>query len=162
MKSRTRVVALAALFGLFAAWRLEATIPPREGAKWPKSYVDRKKALTPGVTPTFTYKRALLNVTRRIQANRKRMMQGALTEAAAAAAPGGLAVSGTRKIPVLMSRFSNTAAAPFPEANLQKELFDGPWPTGTMTEFYKEISYGLFTVTCASAASTALPSPACP
>ena len=147
MKSRTRIVAVMALFGLGGSWRLEATIPPREGTKWPKSYVDRRKAFTPGVPPAFTYKRALLNVTRRIQANRKRMMQGALTEAAAAAAPGGLSVTGTRRIPVLLSRFSNTAAAPFPEADLQKELFDGPWPTGTMTDFYKEISYGTFTVT---------------
>ena len=69
MKSRTRVVAMIALFGLGVGWQVEATIPPRQGIKWPKSYVDRRKAL--GVSPTFTYKRALLNVTRRIQANRR-------------------------------------------------------------------------------------------
>jgi len=141
----TRILGLVVLFGLMGAWEASATIPPRQGTKWPKSYEERRS--TRAETPPFTYKRALLNVTKRIQQNRGRMARGEMTPAAAAAAPGGTSVSGTRRIPVLMSRFSNTAAAPYPEANLQKELFDGPWPTGTMTDFYKEISYGAFTVT---------------
>lgn len=57
------------------------------------------------------------------------------------------AVQGTREIPVLTATFADTPANPYPVANLQKELFDGPWPTGTMTDYYKEISYGKFTVT---------------
>lgn len=147
MKSRRRIriLVLVAVSAL-ASWEAQATIPPRQGVKWPRSYQERRAAAPPS-RPAFTYKRALLNVTKRIQQNRERMMRGDMTATAAAAAPGGVSVSGTRKIPVLMSRFSNTAAAPYPEANLQKELFDGPWPTGTMTDFYKEISYGAFTVT---------------
>jgi M6 family metalloprotease-like protein len=156
MKSRTRVVSLVALFALAAGGAAYATIPPKQGVKWPKSYEDRR-AMAPAARPAFTYRRALLSVTRRIQQNRQRLLRGELTPEAASAAPGGTSVSGTRRIPVLMSRFSNTAAAPYPEGNLQKELFDGPWPTGTMTEFYKEMSYGAFTVTGTVSPWQALP-----
>lgn len=147
MRSRhgARVLVLGLTFGLMSLDAF-ATIPPKQGVKWPKAYQDRKES-APAATPAFTYKRALLSVAKRAQQNRARLMRGEMTPAAAAAAPGGTSVSGTRRIPVLMSRFSNTAAAPYPESELQKELFDGPWPTGTMTEFYKEISYGTFTVT---------------
>ena len=143
---RARVLALVVLFGLWSGWELQATVPPKQGVKWPKSFQERRAA-APASAPAFTYKRALLNVSKRVRQNRERMTRGEMTPAGAAAAPGGVSVSGTRKIPVLMSRFSNTAAAPYPEGDLQKELFDGPWPTGTMTDFYKEISYGTFTVT---------------
>ena len=61
-------------------------------------------------------------------------------------AAGGTAIPGTRSIPVLAAKFSNTGADPYATANLQRELFDGPWPTGTMTQYYQEISYGQFTV----------------
>ena len=56
------------------------------------------------------------------------------------------AVEGTQSIPVLSLKFRDTGADPIDVAQLQKELFDGPWPTGTMTDFYKEISYGRFEV----------------
>jgi hypothetical protein len=59
----------------------------------------------------------------------------------AAHAAGGIVVSGTKSIPVLTAQFNNTRADPYPVADLQKELFDGPWSTGTMTEYYQEISY---------------------
>jgi hypothetical protein len=65
----------------------------------------------------------------------------------AVSAAGGAVVSGTKSIPVLTSKFSNTSSDPFATADLQQELFDGPWPTGTMSDFYQEISYGQFSVT---------------
>lgn len=52
------------------------------------------------------------------------------------------AVKGTWRIPVLMVTFSDTPTDPYPVANLQKQLFDGPWPTRTMTEYYREVSGG--------------------
>ncbi len=64
-----------------------------------------------------------------------------------AQAAGGVAITGSRSIPVLTVKFNNTPADPYAPANLQQELFDGPWPTGTMTDYYREISYGRFTVT---------------
>ena len=66
---------------------------------------------------------------------------------AAAKAAGGILVSGTKSIPILPVKFHDTGADPYPVASLQKELFDGPWPTGTMTEYYSQVSYGQFTVT---------------
>ena len=65
---------------------------------------------------------------------------------AAVTPAAGVAVEGTQSIPVLALKFSDTGANPIDVAQLQKELFDGPWPTGTMTEYYKEISYGRFEV----------------
>ena len=62
------------------------------------------------------------------------------------ALPGEKAVTGTFTIPVITTEFNNVGA-PYASGNLQTELFDGPWPTGTMTDFYTEISYGLLTVT---------------
>jgi M6 family metalloprotease-like protein len=135
-------VAASCLAGLFAASEAAATIAPRKGVKLPSSFVELKEA-----HPTaFTYSRALQPMMQRIQLNRSRIRSGAMTEAAAAAA-GGTAITGSRSIPVLMATYHNTASQPYPVANLQKELFDGPWPTGTMTDFYREISYGRFTVT---------------
>ena len=46
--------------------------------------------------------------------------------------------------PVIAGNFSDTPSDRYPVENLQKELFDGPWPTGTMKELYLEQSYGQF------------------
>jgi M6 family metalloprotease-like protein len=63
-------------------------------------------------------------------------------------AASGFAIEGRKSIPVLTLKFSDTGSAdPIDVKQLQTELFDGPWPTGTMTDYYKEISYGLFEVT---------------
>ena len=48
------------------------------------------------------------------------------------------------KFPVVAGNFSDTPADRYPIQNLQTELFDGPWPTGTMKELYLEQSYGQF------------------
>jgi M6 family metalloprotease-like protein len=119
-----------------------ATIAPKKGVKFPSAFTERRR----GAPTAFTYTRALMPMVKRIQANRMRLATGAMTVEAARAA-GGTSISGSRSIPVLLAKFSNTAADPYPHGNLQKELFDGPWPTGTMTDYYKEISYGQFTVT---------------
>jgi M6 family metalloprotease-like protein len=98
------------------------------------------------VASAFTTRRAFIEMTRRIQANRAALSRGDVNVEGARAA-GGIAVSGTKTIPVLTAKFNNTAADPFATADLQKELFDGPWPTGTMTQYYQETSYGQLTVT---------------
>ncbi len=50
------------------------------------------------------------------------------------------------KFPVLIGKFTDTPNEDYPAVQLQQELFDGPWPTGTMTEHYTEMSYGQFEV----------------
>lgn len=58
------------------------------------------------------------------------------------------AVEGSRAIPVLLINYADTASLDRPIAQeLQKQLFDGPSPTGTMTDYYTEISSGRFRVT---------------
>src|SRR5687768_2604204 len=46
----------------------------------------------------------------------------------------GTAVEGKVEVPIVAVTFANTAGTPYPVANLQRQLFDGPWPTGTMSE----------------------------
>jgi len=117
------------------------TPPPRRGVQWPEAFRQR----TRDVPAAFTTSRSFVQLTRRIQANRAALTRGIMTIDAARAA-GGIVVSGTKSIPVLTAKFNNTSADPFAVAELQKELFDGPWSTGTMKEYYQEISYGQLTV----------------
>jgi M6 family metalloprotease-like protein len=53
-----------------------------------------------------------------------------------------LAVTGTFKVPVFCVKYSDTGADPFPVAQLQTKLFNGPFSPRTLTQFYNEISYG--------------------
>lgn len=50
------------------------------------------------------------------------------------------------KVPVIVGKFANTGEDEWPIQELQKELFDGPWPTGTMRDYYLEVSYGQFEI----------------
>ena len=117
-----------------------ATQPPRPGQPWPESFTDWM-AGPRNVQPA----RAFVPLVRQIQANRAAVRRGEIS-GAAAAVRGGVAVSGAKSVPVLLAKFANTGADPYPPSNLQRELFDGPWPTGTMTGYYRDISYGTFTV----------------
>jgi M6 family metalloprotease-like protein len=52
----------------------------------------------------------------------------------------------TLEFPVLVGKFSDSGADPWVIGDLQDELFDGPWASGTMSEYFDEISYGEFIV----------------
>ncbi len=56
------------------------------------------------------------------------------------------ALSGRLHLPVVLGLYSDLLVEPFPYEELDKELFTGPWPTGTLSEYYAEVSYGLFEV----------------
>jgi M6 family metalloprotease-like protein len=92
----------------------------------------------------FTFKRALIHKAARLRENRRLLEQGLLdTRGKTPEEIRALTVvTGTVYVPVLLGKFSDTARNPFPRADVQQELFDGPWPTQTMTEYYAEISYG--------------------
>ncbi len=55
-------------------------------------------------------------------------------------------MEGTYAVPVLLGEFPNLAGT-HPREDFQTELFDGPWPTETLTDFFHEISYDQFTAT---------------
>ncbi len=48
------------------------------------------------------------------------------------------------QFPVLLGNYADAGDPAYPAANLQTELFDGPWSTPTMREHYLEMSYGQF------------------
>ncbi len=54
-------------------------------------------------------------------------------------------IEGVYPVPVLLGEYSNTTGT-YSSAEFQTMLFDGPFPTGTMKEYYEENSYGLFTL----------------
>lgn len=56
-------------------------------------------------------------------------------------------VTGEVEIPVMMFKYRNTGADPFPSENMQNALFDDPAPARTVTTHYDEMSGGLFTLT---------------
>ena len=63
-------------------------------------------------------------------------------------APDGSAmtrVRGIYPVPVLLGSFPNMSGE-YPVEDFQTLLFDGPWPSGTMKDYYHEISYNDFTV----------------
>ena len=140
MHGKVRALSLASLL-LLLATSGRATPPPRDGGKLPEAYLERIRK----DPKAFTFTRSLLGQAQRIQRNRARAAIGALAADDIQAA-GGIVVQGERFIPVIPVKFRNTAQDPYPVANLQKELFDGPFPTGTMTDYYREVSYGLLTV----------------
>ncbi len=58
------------------------------------------------------------------------------------------ALSGTLRVPVIGGLYTNYVGHPLQSLPLlQVELFDGPWSTGTMEEYFTEASSGLFNVT---------------
>lgn len=59
-----------------------------------------------------------------------------------ALALGGRAVRGTYRFPVLLGLFNDSPDPPFSPQAVQAHFFDGPNPTGTITDLYAEMSGG--------------------
>ena len=63
-------------------------------------------------------------------------------------APSKAALAGTMRIPVIGGLYTNYVGQPLQSLPLlQVELFDGPWTTGTMRDYFLEASRNLFNVT---------------
>jgi M6 family metalloprotease-like protein len=141
---------LAVVLATVAAW---ATPPPRPGTD-PTSDVFAARGLD---VSRFTYRRALMPLVETVQRNQ--VLAGLAEVDAAGIEPqelGPTAVTGERAIPVLLAKYRDTGNDPFPRDDLRRELFSDEWPdncklkstcTGTMAQYYREISYGQFTVT---------------
>ncbi|MCI0451159.1 MAG: M6 family metalloprotease domain-containing protein [Candidatus Latescibacteria bacterium] len=60
--------------------------------------------------------------------------------------PSQLAVTGTMNVPVLLGYTQASApVSPITQAQMQAQLFDSN-PTGSVTDYYSEVSYGQFTI----------------
>ena len=90
----------------------------------------------------YTFERSLKDLTVRARENRQLLQQGLLRGTPEQLARK-TAVSGVRKVPIFLAKYDDTGSDPVSTGDMQQMLFDGPWPTGTMTEYYDEISYGL-------------------
>ena len=77
----------------------------------------------------------------------RRRLQNLPPNVAAVGPITGTAVAGSVGVPIVTVKFKDTASSPYPVSDLQPELFDGPWPTGTMSDDYREMSRGKFNVT---------------
>jgi M6 family metalloprotease-like protein len=119
-----------------------AVTAPRDGGPLPESY----RRVRDKDAGAFTHRRAWVQKARRLQAERIAFLARHRGEFPQATMPSSLAVTGTLRVPVLPGRFSDIAAAPVSQANLQNQLFASN-PTGTITQYYTEVSYGQLTVT---------------
>ncbi|HEY0684052.1 MAG TPA: M6 family metalloprotease domain-containing protein [Steroidobacter sp.] len=138
-----------------------ATPPPRGGGSLPTAFQQRAEAL-PANVPAFTYNRSLTQVTQRALLARAIAQMTLVSpqglpdaqEEAIAKIFGSVAnlaeaqhVNGRREVPVITIKFAEHGKPPYPATNLQTQLFDGPWPTGTMRDYYREISGGRLNLT---------------
>jgi M6 family metalloprotease-like protein len=133
---------------------LFATTPPRDGGPMPDAYMRAQKE----DPEAFTYKRALeplVAAVRRYQRQERNSAASAmLGDVANVTQFEGISeVFGSRSIPVLLLRFSNTTGDAsgrplFASSALQQKLFDGDpsHPGPTIGSFYSEMSYKQFTV----------------
>jgi len=123
-----------------AADALALPVSPRDGGPFP-AVVEQVREQIP---TAYTFSRAWIAETERKKEIRAQVARGeiSLQGMSPAEVRRLTAVTGSRYVPVMLGKYSDTGADPITAANLQTELFDGPWPTGTMTEYYDEISYG--------------------
>ena len=133
------VIAPAVFFG---ATGVRAIVPPRDGGPMPEGF----RAAKEGRPDAFTMGHAW--IARARAAGEARTGGGAGRTAdgrTALIGPGPLA--GTLRVPVVGARYSNYLEPPYDLSSLQMELFDGPWSTGTLRQYFTEASGGLFAVT---------------
>lgn len=129
----------AALSILTAAPAFAGIYPPQSGGSFPPAYYEAIR----NNPKAFEFEHAYLRQARQVRENRRMAEQGLLPLSSGAE----MAISGNQSIPVLLGKFSNTGADPCSAATLQRQLFTGPWPTGTLTQYYLENSLGAFNVT---------------
>lgn len=137
-KQDFRSMALGAACLAFAS-SAAAFTSPRDGGALPDSYFQTKAK----DAQAFTVKRAWKAKAAQLRAERRAFLAANGPEFLEA---GSFAVSGTLHVPVLPGYDSAEATAPVSAANLDLQLFTGN-ATGTITDYYNEVSYGQLTVT---------------
>ena len=128
-----------ALLPLLIAGVASATRAPQPGQQFPDAYLEYR-AQHPN---KFKLRGGLQARAARARAAQRKAARMATSGDTAAALVAGAqsVVSGTVSIPVLTVEYANVTQ-PYPSSTLQQLLFDGPNPTGTLTDYYSEVSYG--------------------
>ena len=133
----TRAIVAAALLLLTAA-SAHGIVPPRHGGRLPESVSEARRA----DKGAFSFKRGW------IQRRDRQLLGLDPTRPFLPAEPEAhplfqRALSGELRIPILPGLYADVVEAPVQDTTLQREFFDGPWPTGTLSEYYSEVSFGL-------------------
>ena len=148
MKLSVLLLSLVAAAVLLASPMVVAqVVPPAPGVDLPQAYFDQI-AENP---KAFQFEKAWIEKARKAKETREAFLSAPETgDMSFASLPDGLKqammVSGTTYVPVLMGKFSNTGADPYPTASLQTKLFASP-PAASMTSLYDEMSYGALNLT---------------
>jgi M6 family metalloprotease-like protein len=140
MRALSFLARLTILF-LMSTFSAYTQVPPAaQGKSLPDAYFERLRKQP----EAFTFSNGYISLVQRLQANRMRIVNAASPAFALAVAnqQGGVAVAGTKLIPVITSLSPDLPNAPYDKSVLSQEYFDGPWPTGTMNSFYAVMSYG--------------------
>jgi len=120
---------------------LAGIVPPRGGGKLPPEYVQLKKRLK----GAFTLKHSWIE-RRRIQVQGEEIYHHVLSSRRSPLSHPERAVSGRLAIPVVLGLYVEIPEPPIPYTELQEELFTGPWASGTLHDYYGEVSFGLLDV----------------
>jgi len=118
--------------------------PPGTGKTLPPSYFQRIHSQS----DAFSVSKGFISLVQLLSENRQRIATSHMPAFAAAVANqhGGTVVAGTKFLPVVTSVSSDLPNEPYDKAVLAREYFDGPWPTGTLSNFYGAMSYGYLNV----------------
>lgn len=132
-------VPLAALvISVFAATNAWSTVSPEQGGPMPKAYHDTKRTHK----NAFEMDRAWIQKTRRIREKREAFLK-ANGPMMAHELPDEYKVTGTLALPVLLGQYPNRTTT-VTRAQLDNRLFTSP--SGTVTDYYTEVSYGNVTM----------------
>ena len=117
-------------------------VPPKAGGPLPETYYKLKGQSK----DAFSLKHAWIAKAKRLKHKR----DGILYEVGIEGRHRFLsstALKGILRIPVVSALYADTPTQPIDTGELQKELFSGPWPTGTLSDYYREVSLSNFIVT---------------
>jgi M6 family metalloprotease-like protein len=124
-----------------AAAPAAAVMPPRQGGALPGAYFAAREA----DATAYRLRGAWIAKTELVRAERAVFLRPLATHRGSGAVEAP-SVSGTFAFPVLLGEFSNRPAGFEPSA-LDEKLFTGPSATGTLAEYFDEVSYGALSVT---------------
>jgi M6 family metalloprotease-like protein len=146
------------LFGCVgAAAGQDVLLQGRSNGIAPPAWVSERLQQDPGA---FEFRRAWMGKVRRIRATRGRAgVSAAPSYTSSSLAALGAAVVGTYSVPVIAGLYSG-ASAPYPQAEYQTRLFGDGAGSVSLSEYYGEISGGVFTMTGLVSDWATLPNPA--
>ncbi|NWF50400.1 MAG: M6 family metalloprotease domain-containing protein, partial [Ignavibacteriaceae bacterium] len=121
---------------IFTACYSFAIIPPKDGKKPPQHVIDFHKMMQKEYSKGYWAER--MNARKKLAEN-----------IAAGLYPKSALTTDTVFALTLLGRYSNLGPK-YSQQKFQSQLFSGPNPTGTVTDYYSEVSYGqmLFTGDC--------------